>query len=175
MEITLDKKFYYGVDEKFTLSLNSEDLMKGLRPSAHSPRNTPFDVVCSGVVGRDGALVRQEALTRIDTSVITDGFPYPQIFTFPNLIIIFGSTKIYEFTPPSTLTLKLTVTAGNLWSCIAVGEYAYMSNGVVAVERDPNTKAYALSSDVPICESICDFNKQIIIGAPTLASILSEL
>jgi hypothetical protein len=175
MEISLEKRAYYGMDEKFTLSLTPEDLMKGLRPSSHSPRNTPFDVVCSGVIGRDGALVRQESLTRIDTSVITDGFPYPQIFTFPNLILVCGSTKIYEFTPPSTLTLKLTTTAGNLWSCVAVGEYVYMSNGVVAVERNPETKAYATSSDVPICEAICDFNKQIIIGAPTIASILSEL
>jgi hypothetical protein len=50
-----------------------------------------------------------------------------------------------------------------------------MSNGVVAVERNPESKVYALSTDVPICESICDFNKQIIIGAPTLATVLGEI
>lgn len=175
MELIREKRPYYGTDDKFVLSFAPVDLIKGLRPSSHSPRNTEYDIVCSGVIGRDGALVRQESLTRIDTSVITDAFPYPQIFVFPDIIIVFGQTKIYEFTPPSTLTLRLTVTAGNLWSCVAVGDYVYMSNGVVAVERNPESKVFALSTDIPICEAICDFNKQIIVGAPTLATVLGEV
>ena len=174
MELALDSRPYYGRDYKFTLSLNSADVSKGLRSSSRSPRNTEFDIICSGVIGRDGVLSRQEALTRINTSVITDGFPYPQIFVFPELTIICGSTKIYEY-DGSSLTLKLTTTAGSLWSCVAKGFYAYLSNGVVAVERDPNNGTYSVSSDIPIVESICDFNGQIIVGAPTLATVLGEL
>ena len=174
MEITRNSRAYYGTDDSFTMTLDSKDVSKGLRPSSRSPRNSEFDVVCSGAVGRDGVLSRLESLTRIDTSVITDSFPYPQIFVFPDLIIIFGSTKIYEYVG-TTLTLKLTVTAGNLWSCIAKGLYAYMSNGVVAVERSPESGVYALATDVPIVESICDFNGQVIVGAPTIATVISEL
>ncbi len=176
MEITLDRRGYYGLDEGFTLTLDSEDIAKGLRPSSHSPRNTEYDVVCSGAVGRDGVLTRLPSLTRIDTTIITDGFPYPQIFVFPELVIVFGSTKIYEYNPTtSTLTLKLTVTAGQLWSCVAKGFYAYMSNGVVAVERNPDDGVYSLATDIPIVQSICDFNGQIIVGAPTLATVLGEV
>jgi hypothetical protein len=176
MEITRNSRAYYGTDDSFTMTLDSKDVSKGLRPSSRSPRNSEFDVVCSGAVGRDGVLSRLESLTRIDTSVITDSFPYPQIFVFPELIIVFGSTKIYEYNPTtSTLTLKLTVTVGNLWRCIAKGFYAYMSNGVVAVERSPESGVYSLATDVPIVESICDFNSQIIVGAPTIATVLSEI
>jgi hypothetical protein len=174
MEIIQESRLYYGRDDEFSLFLDSKDVSKGLRPSSRSPRNTEYDIVCSGVIGRDGSLTRQESMTRIDTSVITDAFPYPQIFVFPDLIIIFGSTKIYEYVG-TTLTLKLTVTAGNLWSCIAKGLYAYMSNGVVAVERSPESGVYALATDVPIVESICDFNGQVIVGAPTIATVISEL
>jgi hypothetical protein len=174
MELTQETRLYQGLDTGFSMFLDSKDVSKGLRPSSRSPRNTEFDIVCSGVIGRDGVLARQESMTRIDTSVITDAFPYPQIFVFPELIIIFGSTKIYEYNG-TTLTLKLTVTAGNLWSCVAKGLYAYMSNGVVSVERSPESGVYALASDVPIVESICDFNNQIIVGAPTITTVISEL
>jgi len=174
MELVQESRLYSGRDTEFSMFLDSKDVSKGLRSSSRSPRNNGSDIVCSGVIGRDGVLTRQEAMTRIDTTVITDAFPYPQIFVFPELIIIFGSNKIYEY-DGTTLILKLTVTAGNLWSCVAKGLYAYMSNGVVSVERSPESGIYTLATDVPIVESICDFNNQIIVGAPTIATVISEL
>lgn len=111
--------------------------------------------------GSDGAVwVTGTAYTK----GIDDGFPYPQIFVFDKMIIVCSATKIYEWVN-SVLVEKLEVTAGATWRAEAFGEFVYMSNGRVSVERDPLTKIYALS-DQPVASAICNYNGQIIIGAP---------
>jgi len=56
------------------------------------------------------------------------------------MIIICSATKIYEWV--GSLVLKLTVSAGSTWRAEEFGEFVYMSNGKVAVTRDPDTKVY---------------------------------
>jgi hypothetical protein len=153
-----------GRDGSFSLTIEAKDLAKGLRPSKRMPRNSGYLFECEGAVGRDGVLQVIDELTRIDTSTITDSFPYPQQFISPNLHIICGQTKIYEWNG-SLSAVKITVTAGGPWTGFISGEYAYLSNGKVSVERDPGTKAYSLSS-LPYATAICNFKGQILIGAP---------
>ena len=150
---------------EFSYTINSSKLSRGLRPSKRMPRNSDFLVECAGAVGRDGVLQCLDEITRLATTAITDGFPYPQIFVFTNMIIICGQTKIYEWVSGS-LVLKLTVTAGSTWSCVAYGDYAYLSNSKVAVIRSALDKTYSETTDLPIASTILDFNGQCIIGSP---------
>ena len=150
--------------DNFTLSFNAQDLSRGLRVSKRALRNSGYLVQSSGAVCRDGVLQTLDEMSREDFSIITDGFPYPQIFVFPDLIIVCGETEIYELVS-GALELKITVSAGTTWSAMASGEYVYMSNGEVSVVRDPNSLTYALS-DLPTASCICNFNGQVIIGSP---------
>lgn len=149
---------------KFSFSIKTADLARGLRPSKRSPRNKRYLTDCSGAVGRDNVLQILDELTRLDTSTITDSFPYPQIFIFTNHIIICGQTKIYEWVG-GALVEKLTVTAGSTWSAVDFYDYIYLSNSKVAVVRDSQGGGYSLST-LPKASAICNFNGQVIIGAP---------
>jgi len=147
----------------FTMTLNSEDLSQGLRPSKRLPRDNKYLVVCRGAIGRDGVLCTLEELERLATSVITDAFPYPQIFVLTNMVIVCGETKIYELVN-NMLVEKLTVSAGATWSLVDFGEFVYMSNAVVSVVRDAGNKTYSISADMPIVNAMCNNNGQIIVG-----------
>jgi len=155
---------------KFTITIDSSKLSKGLRPSKRMPRNSGFLVECKGCVGRYNVLQVLDELTRIDTDVITDAHPYPQLFVFTNAIIVCGKTKIYEWSG-SALVEKLTVTAGSTWSAVDFYDYIYMSNGTKAVIRDAITKAYSITTDLPTAQAICNFQGQVLIGAPDVAGL----
>jgi hypothetical protein len=148
----------------FSITIDTTKLSKGLRPSKRMPRNSGFLVECKGAVGRDGVLQALDELTRIATAAITDTFPYPQVFVFTNLIIVCSSTKIYEWVGGS-LVEKLTVTAGSLWSAVDLYDFIYMSNGNVAVLRDPGSKVYSITANQPKAMALCNFNGQILAGA----------
>lgn len=153
-------------DGTFVYNLNNEELSRGLRSSKRSPRNTKFLVECVGAVGLDKVLQVIDDLQndRIDTTVIADAFPYPQIFVLTKMIIVCSATIIYEYESGS-LTSKLgPVTTGQLWSVVDYFEFVYMSNGIVSVLRDPMSGVYALTSVQPIAGAICDFNGQVVIG-----------
>jgi len=150
--------------DNFKLIISSEDLVRGIRTTKRSPRNSGYLTHSHGAVGRDGVLQTLDQMNALDLSLITDDFPFPQIFVFPHMTIVCGKTKIYEWVV-NTLVLKLTVEAGAIWDGEALGEYVYLSNGKVSVVRDPNDYTYALS-DLPCASTICNFNGQIIIGAP---------
>lgn len=154
----------------FSVTIDTGKLSKGLRPSKRMPRNSGFLVECAGAVGRDGVLQALDELTRIDTSVITDPHPYPQIFVFTNIIIICGKTKIYEYVAEA-LVEKLTVAAGSTWSAVDFFDYIYMSNGTVAVIRDAGDKTYSITTDQPTAQAMCNFNGQCLIGAPDKAGL----
>ena len=155
------------MSQPFSITVNTEKLCRGLRPSKRMPRNSGYLVECSGAVGRDNVLQTLEELTRIDTSVITDAYPFPQLFLFTNLIIVCSSTKIYEYVGGS-LVEKLTVTAGSTWSAIDLYDFIYMSNGAVAVLRDAGDKTYSISTDQPKAMAVCNFNGQVLVGAPDI-------
>lgn len=153
---------------KFAFTIPTSKLSRGLRPSKRNPRNNDFLVTCNGAVGRDGVLQALDTLTRIDTSVIADAFPYPQLFVCTNCIIICSATKIYEYVAPN-LTLKYTAgAAADPWTLADYYDYIYLSNGSIAVIRDAASKVYSLTTDLPSASAICNFNGQVIIGAPGL-------
>jgi len=132
------------------------------------PRDSAFLVECAGMVGKDGVLQALDQITRIDTSVITDGWPYPNILVGVKHIVVCGSDKIYEWNGTG-LDLKLTLTAGQVggtWRWLDGHDFMYLSNGKVAVLRDPQSHTYSVTTDQPIAHAICNFNGQPFIGAP---------
>jgi hypothetical protein len=148
----------------FTKQINTKNLGRGLRPSKRMPRNSNFLFECAGAVGRDGVLQVMDELTRMATTAITDGFPYPQVFVFTKIIIVFGQTKIYEW-ENSALVEKLTVTAGDTWRAVDFHHFIYASNNEVSVERDSLTKLWSLS-DQPVASAMCNYNGQVFLGGP---------
>ena len=62
--------------------------------------------------------------------------------------------------------LKLTVTPGALWKAVDFFDYVYLSNREVAVVRDAGSKVYSETTELPTATAICNFNGQVIIGAP---------
>jgi hypothetical protein len=155
-------------DGTFSFTVGNIELARGLRPSKRTVRNLKYLVECFGAVGLDSVLQVLDDIedNRLAVSgTITDGFPYPQIFVFPKLIVICGETKIYEWVS-SALVLKLTVAAGTTWSAVAFNNYVYMSNGKVAVIRRAEDQVWAPTTDLPTATAICDFNGQVLIGGP---------
>jgi hypothetical protein len=155
-------------DGSFTHTITSEQLIKGLRPTKRVPRNSGFLVQCDGMIGRDAALQSLDVLIPIATP-ITDGFPFPQIFILPTVIIVCGRSKIYEW-ENGGYTLKYTCPAtlvGETWEYAASYDWIYLSNNLVSVVRDPGSKQYAVSN-LPTANAICMFNGQLIIGSPDM-------
>jgi len=156
---------------KFAFTIKASQLTRGLRPSKRKPRNSDFLVTCNGVVGRDGALQALDAMTRLVTTEITDAFPFPQIFVFTTVTIVCGLRTIYEYAA-SSLTLKYTAAdAGGLWNAVDFYDYVYMSNGKIAVIRNAGSKVYALDSNQPSATAICNYNGQVLIGAPDVQGL----
>lgn len=151
----------------FSVNIDTSKLSRGLRPSKRMPRNSGYLVECAGAVGKDNVLQTLDELTRIATVAITDSFPFPQVFIFTNLIIVCSSTKIYEWVG-SSLEEKLTVAAGSMWSAIDLHDFIYMSNGAVAVLRNPESNVYSITANQPKAMAICNFNGQILIGSPDI-------
>ena len=154
-------------DGSFTFMIGPQELSRGLRNSKRSPRNNKLLVECAGAVGLDGVLQVLDDLSGeiIDTSVITDAFPYPQIFVFPRVVIVCGQTKIYEYVS-SALTLRITASiVGAIWSAVSFGEYVYMSNSEVTIVRRAEDGVFEEVTDKPLANAICDYNGQVLIGA----------
>lgn len=147
---------------KFTHVIDAKGLSQGLRRSSKNPRNSGYMVTCSGAVGDKGVLQVLAEMTRLSATV-AEGFPYPQLFVFTNVVIVCGQTKIYEW-DGSALAEKLTVTAGQLWSAADFYDYVYMSNGEVSVVRDAGSKVFSITSELPVVRTICNFNGQVLVG-----------
>jgi hypothetical protein len=153
---------------KFTFTLSGKEMARGLRPTSRAPRNSEYLYECQGALGIDGSLDILDSLTRMDTSVITDGFPFPQLFVFSNMIIVCGLDKIYEWNG-SSLDLKYTATTlASSWSAVDFFDYVYLSNGREAVVRDAGSKAYSLSTTLPTGTTLCNYNGQVLVGAPDI-------
>lgn len=146
----------------FKFEITSADLSKGLRPSDKIPRNSNFLTSCVNAIGYDGTLTTLQIPTAIDTSIITDPFPYPQIFNTQRVILVFSSTKIYELVNNS-LVLKLTVAAGSSWTVIDFFGYVYMSNLTVSVIRNLSGM-YAISTTQPKFNAGVNNNGQCVLG-----------
>ena len=154
------------MSKDFTFTISAEQLTRGLRPSKRAPRDSKFLVEAKGAIGQDGVLCAIDELSRLTTAEVTDTFPFPQLFVFTNLIIVCGRLKIYELVSGS-LSLKYTATTGgSTWTAVDFYKYVYLSNGREAVTRNPDTGVYSLSSTLPKAMSLCNFNGQVLVGAP---------
>lgn len=151
---------------KFSLPLLG--LNQGLRKVQNNKKNSHDLLVADGVFVNDGMLESLETITRLATTEITDAFPYPQIFVETNLIIICGEKTIYEYdSSTETLSLKHTVSsAASTWTLVSFHDYVYLSNGNVSVVRDAETKEWSETTDIPTAMAVCNYNGQVIIGAP---------
>lgn len=152
---------------RFTYTIDSDKLSRGLRPIEEATRNSGFLVKCNGAVGMDGVLSVMPDLNALDLSFITDGFPYPQLFVFPYVMIACGESKIYEWNG-SQFVEKLDVTGyeNSPWAIEASGDFLYLSNGKVVFIRDPFTKEYVVADKLPTFEGVTNYNGQIVIAAP---------
>ena len=160
---------------KFTFTVKAKELSRGLRPAKQNPRDNDFLVTCVGAVGKNEVLQVPDELVRLATGLIKDGFPFPQIFVFINMIIVCGLTKIYEW-DGTTLELKYTApNAGGVWSAVDFYDYAYLSNGKIAVVRKSSDYTYDDSTPLPSATAICNYNGQVIIGAPNATGLITEL
>jgi len=160
---------------KFTFTLNHGEMARGLRPSKRMARNTEYLVECDGAVGIDGNLSILDSITKIATATITDGFPFPQIFIFTNMLIVCGLGKIYEW-DGSSLVLKYTATMkGSVWSAVDFFDYVWLSNGSESVIRDAGSKVYAIDTTQPKAQAMCNYNGQVIIGAPDCVGLGASL
>lgn len=151
---------------EFTFTITAGQLSNGLRTSKRSPRDAGYLVESKGAVGRNGVLTAVDELTRIATTVITDAFPFPQLFVFTSLILVCSRTKIYEWSGGSLVLKYTATTAGSTWSAVDFYEYVYLSNGEEAVVRSAETGLYSLSATLPTGMSLCNFNGQVVIGSP---------
>jgi len=156
-------------DGTFTFTIQAEALARGLRPSKRVPRNSKYLIECIGAVGYDTVLQVIDDLEndRMNTSgVITDTFPYPQVFIFTNMVIVCSETTIYEWVASALVPMVGPVAAGELWSAIDFLTFIYLTNGSVAVQRNPATGVYSVTTDYPIARAICNFNSQVFVGSP---------
>ena len=154
----------------FDFTIGPEMLVKGLRPFEEAPRDSKFLVESKGAMGRHGVLAANQSMAPLDTSVITDGFPYPQIFAFSKFTIVCGATSIYEIIN-NVLTLKITVAApcGGLWNAVDFYDYIYMSNGEIAVRRDVLTGEYTECTSLPVACAMCNYNGQVLVSPSSIA------
>ncbi len=159
---------------KLTFTITAKELSRGLRPSKRVPRNSDYLTKCVGMVGREGVLQALDSITRMDTDTITDAFPFPQIFIFSRMIIVCGLLKIYEWVSDSLVLMYTAAAPGGTWSAIESEDYVYMTNGKISVVRDPASLVYSLST-LPHATATCNYNGQVLIGAPDVDGLVADM
>ena len=150
-----------------SIVIASDALIRGLRPSKRVPRDSQFLIDCQGAVGRDGSLQGLDGLTRLATTAITDGWPYPQLFVCTNHIIICGATAIYEWVNSALVSKISGLTAGSPWTLVDFYDYLYLSNGTVAVVRRATDGVYATITTLPKAEALVNHGGQVLAGGIT--------
>lgn len=153
----------------FSLTLDSTELIKGLRQHDTQPRNGQGFEVMSGVKGKDGSLQRLLSadfpLFPYDALDLSN-FPWPQVFRFEKHVVVCNQSSMYEYDATSGWINKLTgiTTSSQPWHAASSYDWIYFTNGKVAVVRNPETHAYAVDSSAPVGLGVCNYNGQIIVG-----------
>lgn len=151
----------------FSYTIDGPTLAKGLRANSANGGNSNSLIKSVGAIGVEGTIQPLPTISLstlyADPNVVKNDFPFPQIFTLDKHIIVCNRTTIYEWNY-TTLVLKITVTAGELWEVASMDNFIYLSNGKASVVRDPNSGVYALTTLAPKCSAICNFNGQIVCG-----------
>ena len=160
-------------DGIFDLQISVEDLSIGLRRTKSNKLNNPGLVECQGVIGKEGVLQRIKELVR--SFSITSNFPFPQLFIDSRVILLCTRNTIYEYVNGELYIKFYTdIDAGSRWDFTSVGNFIYMSNGRIVIIRDPDTLEFYQSTDYPTATSICNYNGQVIIGAPNAGYYLGD-
>jgi hypothetical protein len=156
----------------FALTLESKDLLKGLRKNYTQPRNSGGLIELSGVIGKDGVLQRfnwyWDQIT--DGLIETDNFPWPQVFQLDKHIVFCNEDSILEYNADFDIVSKISGLTGSTfpWQAASSYDWIYFVNGVEAVVRNPETHAYSLDSSLPVGPGVCNYNGQIIVGNQVL-------
>lgn len=152
----------------FSVTYTSEELSKGLRPTGVMPRNNTYLTKCNGAVGFEGVLKTLSTLSLSTVfninEIIQDDFPFPQLFITDHHVIVCNRTSILEYNGSAMEEVLTGITTGGMWSLASSFDFVYLSNGVVAVIRNPENGEYAVDSDAPIASAIGNFNGQILVG-----------
>ena len=151
----------------FSYVIDGPTLSKGLRSNAANGKNSYTLIQSIGAIGKDSTL---QSLPNIilsdlleDPLVISNDFPFPQIFTLDRHLVVCNRDSILEWNY-DRLVLKISVEGGELWEVASIDNFIYFSNGKVSIVRNPNTGSYTLTTEAPVCSAICNFNGQIICG-----------
>lgn len=153
----------------FSFNYNAEQLSKGLRPFAEMPRNNKFLTRCDGAVGRNGVLKTLTSLslhtaTVEHADIVWDDFPFPQLFVLEKLILLCNRQSILEYDGAAFVEKVSGITSGSKWNVASAWDFVYLSNGKVAIVRNPTNRAYGYSSNAPVNTAALNFNGQIIVG-----------
>ena len=160
---------------KFSLPIMGSQL-KGLRSTNRNPRNKHGLITLTGAVMRDQAIsilkefnVFQHGLSGVD-------FPFPQVFSLSELLIICTSTSIYEY-DGSSLSLGISIDAYGPWHVADFHHFLYLSNGAEAIKRDAYTQEYSIitSEEVPAANAICNYNGQVLINPNYYSGVFYKL
>jgi hypothetical protein len=148
-------------------------ITKGLAKNKN-PRNNPLLSSSIGAMVYEGSLCADQDLItfQIDLSAYAPIYwPYPQLFTLSDNVVICLETKILELQGNNVVPVLTGLPVGYPWTLLDFHSYIYLSNGVVAVTRNPQTLAYAVDTTVPKAMAACDFNGQVLLGGtPFLSS-----
>lgn len=145
-------------------------LGKGLRNSKRTPRNTEVLVQSIGCFPEDLVARAISDLTAswLDTSSLTVAFPYPQIFSLTQTVLVCTATTIYEYSAGSFLLAITSLPEGSTWTVADYGRYLILTNGACLVTRDGITGEWDkyVGCAIPPCLCLCDINGQLLVGAP---------
>lgn len=146
---------------------NLDYISKGLRPLQSTKYNLPYLVQSVGAIPREGLLVSLEQLSKLDVSSLpAQSFPFPQFFVLSGCTIVCTPGSIYEVDGVE-LAQKITgLPAGSTWSVVDFVTFVYLTNGSVAVVRDPDDCEFKISTELPFGTCLCDFGGQVLVGSP---------
>jgi len=144
-------------------------IKRGLALNNNS-RNNPMLIQSVGAIPYEKQLQAIEQFTAIDvSSILNISHPFPQVFITSDFILICSIAAIFEY-DGSSLTLKAAgVQAWGLWSVLDFKTYIYITNGAIALTRDPDTGIYSQitpSETLTYASCVCNFNGQILMGSP---------
>lgn len=148
------------------------EIVKGLRQKERSPNNIPTLTEISGIYPREGLLASLPEPVQIAlTDLPEQTFPFPQLFKLTNLTLVCGENSIWEFneTNNSFAEVLANIPGNHTWSVIDFVEWIYLTNGKVAVVRNAGSKQYEVVTELPFGSCLCNYNGQILIGAPNVS------
>lgn len=136
----------------------------GLSPKA-TKRNDQWLLDSSGLFFMDGMVQGIPSVDLAAFGISGQAFPFPQMFVFPMVTIYCTATSVYELNG-AEIEHGIEVDEGSTWSGIAFEQFVYLTNLRTVVVRNAESRKYEERSDLPAGQCLCNFNGQVIVGAP---------